>query len=415
MTRNTQVCGLALWTVLATFLPCATLAQAEAWDLWRKGQVHEAAIEATKSLGKDSNQAHHILLLTSFAQGKFENAIEHQAKIDESYVNYSKTIMPTVDAYQHLGRYRDAHNFAAKHLLNKSPELVAALKELAGHPPLFELGKTTIVPFKTQHPLNPYLPAFDMDLNGHPVTAHVDTGGTFLVISQAFANELGLQYTYYADGNCNNRPGKIWFTQTNIKLGDLRVQNIPTLVSDCINSPQTKDLVIFGTNVLQRLLSTLDYPKNRLVLSPFSERASHEAEVQQGYSQHKKQPFFIWGDHYMFARGAISGATDLNFFIDTGLVSFHSDGRQAAFFTSTKNLLNWGYGQDGLKTGSTTEINGELSLGNLSQANHIVKHQEAIAFDDFGGVEIHGLIGHAFLKRYSWTIDFERMQYTFRE
>lgn len=31
----------------------------------------------------------------------------------------------------------------------------------------------------------------------------------------------------------------------------------------------------------------------------------------------------------------------------------------------------------------------------------------------FGGVRIDGLISHAFLKRYAWTIDFDSREYTF--
>lgn len=38
-------------------------------------------------------------------------------------------------------------------------------------------------------------------------------------------------------------------------------------------------------------------------------------------------PFFVWGDHYMFARGGFGDHRDLNFFVDSGLVSLHADGR----------------------------------------------------------------------------------------
>ena len=32
---------------------------------------------------------------------------------------------------------------------------------------------------------------------------------------------------------------------------------------------------------------------------------------------------------------------------------------------------------------------------------------------DLGGVQIDGLISHAFLKEYVWTLDFDRMRYVF--
>lgn len=32
---------------------------------------------------------------------------------------------------------------------------------------------------------------------------------------------------------------------------------------------------------------------------------------------------------------------------------------------------------------------------------------------ELGGVRIHGILSHGFLRRYAWTLDFERMTMTF--
>jgi hypothetical protein len=37
------------------------------------------------------------------------------------------------------------------------------------------------------------------------------------------------------------------------------------------------------------------------------------------------------------------------------------------------------------------------------------------AFGDWSGIRVDALLSHAFLKRYTWTIDFDRHVYLFHE
>lgn len=117
----------------------------------------------------------------------------------------------------------------------------------------------------------------------------------------------------------------------------------------------------------------------------------------------------------MFAKGSLGDKKDINFFVDTGLVSFHNDGRQASVFTSTQTLLDLGYDKKDLEKNQSIELSGVVGLGPLLQSDQIAIHQEQIPFRNFGGVKISGLIAHAFLNKYRWTIDFENMKYTFEE
>ena len=60
-----------------------------------------------------------------------------------------------------------------------------------------------------------------------------------------------------------------------------------------------------------------------------------------------EMPFYLWGEHQMFARGGVAENRSLNFFIDSGIVSLHPDDtggiRQAALKSSPSNFRNWGF------------------------------------------------------------------------
>lgn len=406
------------WAVLLALVCSGSHAFADVnsmWQLWRQGEIRDASKEARRLLRSSPDQAHHMLMLTSFVRGKFLTSIRHQEQISYSYSRFGETLMPVIDAHKHLRQYAEAYAFAVKHSLKNPIGLQESLKKLADHPPVFDLTTTTEIPFKMSDPYNPYLPAFDMKLNGTALVGHLDTGGTFVVISKELADQLGLKYSYSGKGHCNNREASIWFAQADFQLGDLRASGVPTEVSDCLDGTPMKDRAIFGTSILQQFLSTIDYPASRMILSPFSHRAEHFKRVSTGYKTSENQRFHIWADHYMFTKGQMTGMKNLNFFVDTGLVYFHADGRQAAFLTSTQKLVDVGYDPQVLAKSEVVDVIGDLGLKNLTQSGHAVKHQDKITFASFGGVEITGLIAHAFLKNYSWTIDFERMSYAFRQ
>lgn len=178
-----------------------------------------------------------------------------------------------------------------------------------------------------------------------------------------------------------------------------------------------QDFVIFGTNVLQRFLSTVDYPSGRLILS---ERGNAEAERAHRAlldGEAIEVPFYMWGDHYMFARGGVGARRDLTWFIDSGLVSLHPDGRgavrQAALIGARADYAEWGVDPSRVK--DVFELPLPLSLGPLEQGGHLVlARDDGPPARDLGGVRIDGLLSHAFLSRYAWTLDFDRRVYELR-
>jgi hypothetical protein len=87
--------------------------------------------------------------------------------------------------------------------------------------------------------------------------------------------------------------------------------------------------------------------------------------------------------------------------------------RQAAFTTSKAKLLTWGFSENEISRGAF-DASQALGLGPLRQSGLLIL-PGSVGDTSFGGVRIDGLISHAYLKRYSWTLDFERRRYIFTE
>jgi hypothetical protein len=49
----------------------------------------------------------------------------------------------------------------------------------------------------------------------------------------------------------------------------------------------------------------------------------------------------------------------------------------------------------------------------VQKTKRILVHEPGGEVRTLAGVRVYGLIGHAFLKEYAWTIDFERRKYHF--
>jgi hypothetical protein len=194
-------------------------------------------------------------------------------------------------------------------------------------------------------------------------------------------------------------------------LSSAVLKNVPVTVVPSLQGEQ--DFVIFGTNVLQQFLATLDYSNQRLILSTRGDAhlsKRHRAMLSDGGVE---IPFYMWGDHYMFARGGFGDHKDLNFFIDSGLVSL-AQLRQACFLTTAEHYMKWGVDPERAAK-SHFEASLPISLGPLVQRDQFFATVQNPTWESFGGVRIDGLISHAFLKEYTWTLDFETHRYTFSQ
>jgi hypothetical protein len=292
---------------------------------------------------------------------------------------------------------------------------VQRLDEHARRPLRVDLSGVTAVPF-ADHPLTELLPAFSVAVNGEALTAHIDTGGTFLLMGPERARALGIKTVKVGSDRAHLNLTRVevsYGIADRFVLGDAVLHNVPVDVLSTLTGDG--DLVIFRTNLLERFLSTMDHPNRRLILSKRGDGEAAAAQRALLPSGGVAVPFYLWGDHYMFARGGFGARRDLNFFVDSGLASVHPDGaggtRQASFTSSKRRFTQWGIPSADIRRGFF-ESRDPLTLGPLAEDRPMIV--VGLAGDqNFGGVRIDGLISHAFLKQYAWTIDFDSREYTF--
>jgi len=197
-------------------------------------------------------------------------------------------------------------------------------------------------------------------------------------------------------------------------LGTAVLENVP------VNVLQSKtgenDRITFGTRLLEQFYSTLDYPRNRLILSPKLNANLHREHMHMLPDDRVEVPFYMWGDHYMFAQGAIGSHQPVIYFVDSGLVALFRNRidaprRQAALRVSREQLREWGFREEDIEN-RVFESDLSVSMGDIQHSGMLIMPSHR-SYGPFGGVEMHALLAHAFLKHHAWTIDFPRRKYTF--
>jgi len=396
----------------------------QAWKAWENGDIEQAAKIARDLLGSPEEEpsVHHLLFLEAFLMGRYENALEIYEKISPDYDGHSGLDKTVLNAYLHLSKYAEAERFALSR--NVDTTTLDQIRRRREKPLRTRLETIASVEFDERPgPLPPqmglafsdFMPGFECEVESGRSVARVDTGGTFLVMSPGRAEELGIGLTEGDMGHHGTMPVRTSYGMAKrFKLGEAQFENVPVVAVPSL--ADQLDEVILGTNILQQFLSTIDYPNRRLVLSP---RASSHLRTKHLAMLPKERceiSFYMGGDHLMFARGGLGEHRNLNFFIDSGLVSLHPEGgkglRQAAFSTSRDNLVAWDFSIDTVASG-LVESTRALSLGPLKQKNLLLLAGNKNVLSQVEGVRIDGLLSHAWLKKYGWTIDFSERKYIF--
>jgi hypothetical protein len=404
------------------------------WAHWGNGDIAQAqsVVEGILKDAPTKDAALHLQSLCLFVRGKYREAIAAFSKMDTSYAKYSEVGKVMVDAYIHLNEPENAFALA-KRLRIKD---VHYYQKLAEKPFSCSAGKTFIIPFITDpnHQIgsgiipfvsdpnvfpkeNPskYFPWVAGKVNGKRANIGFDTGGPFLVVGKEAAKTLGIALDLRVTGEHGPVAVACWRgIADKVEFGTgLEFKNVPVVVMESLGP---NDL-IFGTNILERFLATVDYPNSRFILTPRSRKdlySEHLALLPKG---RETLPFYMWSGHYMFAKGSFNKISGLNFFFDSGLVALRVvDGEveQAPFTASEEKLISWGF--DESKLGESTFLPTEYPLGvkSLVQENTLVWYDVNLQKDrNFAGIRIDGLISHAFLSKYSWTIDFDKHEYIF--
>ncbi|WP_171064746.1 retropepsin-like aspartic protease, partial [Actinomadura soli] len=397
-----------------------------AWQAWSNGDV-EACERLAETLSGPSRD--HLLFLCCYVRQSYEKALAHYDALASDDRTPGTLDEPVIAAWLHLGRpdqaiehvrrRRTGRSRISRSRISRSRAVEQALRVLdlrLTRPLGVRLDGTTALAF-VDHELAPYLPAVAATIDGVDVRAHLDTGGAFVVMGPQRAAELGV--VTFPGGSSHHglqRTQVRHGTITELRLGAASLTNVPVEVLSTLVGAQ--DLVIIGTNILEQFLSTVDHPRSRLILSPRyrPDAAADHARLLADAPATTEIDFYLWSDHFMFTRGGFGARDDLNFFIDSGLVYVVQDDdasapQQACLLAGSRHYRTWGVPR-ALADRPHFDSPEPVSLGPLAQRHRLVAttRSRTTPWRSFGGVRIDGLLSHAFLKAYAWTLDFDRGQ-----
>ena len=396
--------SIILLVLLAGYNSIAQTEIDKGWEHWANGDIPEAqsVVESILKLNPGDNEALHLQSLCLFVQGKYQEAIEAFSMMDTAYTKYGEVGRVMVDAYIHLNQPQNALKLAKQFKM----EYADYFQELADKPFTCTAGRTFIIPFIDDKQLpSTFIPGVAGKINGNDVNIRFDTGGTFLILGKDMAEELGIELKFKSTGMHGATRVTIWSNIADeTELGEgLVFKNVPVVIMESLGR-----FAIFGTSILEQFLTTVDYPNSRFILTPRSLKHLYPEHLALLPERQETVHFYMWGDHYMFAKGSFNRIGGLNFFFDSGLVALTEiDGelKQAAFTASKEKLISWGFDESQLEKTAFFPTEYPLSIKGLTQENTLIWYDANLEKDrNFGGVRIDGLISHAFLSKYSWTI-----------
>jgi tetratricopeptide (TPR) repeat protein len=383
------------------------------WTHWHDGKVPQAQIVAEQILQTTpaDQEALHLQALTQLVQGRYAAALNTFSKLDTSYTQYPQVGGAMVEAYLHLNDLERAVQLTRKLNLDS----VAYLESRLAKPFRVKADDTSIIPFSDDPKISAsFWPGIAGRINGQDVNIRLDTGGSFLILEKQRAEQLGIALIHQGKSTHAASQVTSWKgIADEMQLGGGPCfEHVPVVIMESLGTH-----AIFGTNILEPFLATMDYPNSRFILTPRHRKELYKAHLDLLPKNQRKLPFYMWGDHYMFAKGGFNNIDDLTFFFDSGLIALTEiDGKlkQAAFTVSKQKLTSWGFSESQLEKTSFLPTQYPLSVAGLHMANTLIWYDENLPHDrNFGGVRMDGLISHAFLSNYSWTINFDKYEYLF--
>ena len=381
---------------------------------WENGEIIKAHDQVLRFSNEapDNEKAKHLLFKSWFIQGQYKEALQTFNKIDKAYRKYKECVDLAIHANIHLHDYDNALLVAEA---NKSKQL-SYLKDFSNKRFAVIANKTYHVPFLHDNEISSdYWPGVTGSINGVQSSIRFDTGGDYLIVGLSAAQKLGIDLKYPTKSLHGATKVTVWHSiidSVNFDNGPAFI-NVPVTIMASLG-----DYIIFGTNILEQFLSTIDYPNNQFIFTPRSNPQLIEEQYKMLSDSNVKVPFFLWDDHFMIAKGKFANNDNINLFFDSGLIFIQEvDGKpvQASFTASKSSLLKWGFDKNILKGDGFIPTEHSLSVKSLSQPNTPIWYDSNLKKDrNFGGIRIDGLISHAWLKNYSWTIDFDKMEYIFK-
>jgi hypothetical protein len=377
------VCSIALAGAASPAFPQAV--EAPGGAAFTEGRFAEAASAAEEAVAKDSNSA---AALADLARIRLYQHRESEAAELAHKADALAPGSPIVAQVLAIAQVR-AKAFASDSYQIENPTAVGTAQFVATDP----------------------LPVLQVTIGGRQANFLLDTGGPDIVLTQAFAETLGLPLTDAGVGVfAGGRQARVQRTVVpELEIGGVKIRNVPAGVNAGLQFPNIQIDGIVGTGLLMHFLSTIDYCSGKLVLAPRS--TSADFEQRAAAARANVVPIWLVGDHFIFARGKIDQAEGL-FHIDTGLAG--------GGLTATKDMLDAaGIVPDeskaatGIGGGGAVRIvpfRASATLGTLTRED--VRGVYSPGGNPYGmfPFKVAGAISHSFFRQSRLTLDFDAMK-----
>jgi len=390
--------------------------------LYIAGDFDDSEREAREALKfkEVESDASSIIAKILYLKGQYSKAIDFLERVISANPSDQQLYWELAQCHLRMNNYAKAARIFEEHKF--SNPLVPLVQKVAEKPAFQILGEknTTVVPILQVDPL----PVIEIGVNGKEVFAFIDTGGPGFSTNIEFARKEGYQILSSQTGDYalkKNAPVE-YLQVDSISIGEFVLQNVPGCALEGIR-PQfgkytCEDCV--GTGILNQFLSTIDYPNQRLILTKRNIPEARKEHFRLLGEMCGKVPIFMVSDHYLIAQGSLNEREELTFFVDSGLAALGQPDPngpvvQAAFMMPYNAMIEFGIIEPSKEMTFPFFYKIEsLGLGSLIQHDlyGFLHSREGERFN-FDGIMIDGLVSHAFLKNYAWTLDFDDYQFIF--
>jgi hypothetical protein len=381
--------------------PAAQVALARA--AWAAGHFDAAIAAAKATLALDSDEPEALALLARghSLRGELKDA---QAVLRKAAsAGLKPDLVAREEAWIHYRR-RDFGKLAKALDAGGSPVLAGRFRSFVGKPIHAVQPKGTCV---TTLPLVAAAPlaVVEVQVEGEPVLAIVDTGASDLILAQKFAAARGIS----ARPLGQTPPGTptVGFGQAGeIAVGDVTITNVPVDVfddramADMAGDTLPDVKAVLGINLLSDFQITLDV--SRMVLELVGPRCKAELEARR---VGPGVPFWQHETHYLYVMATMNGAEGM-YLVNTGMRGADLTATQAAYAHAGIGapIVREGVAPmvtiDAFVLGSTAP--GSTVPGKLESAYGFFE-QTATA----DGFRLDGMIGLGTIGRRVFTIDFD--------
>ncbi|HSQ34799.1 MAG TPA: aspartyl protease family protein [Candidatus Binatia bacterium] len=263
------------------------------------------------------------------------------------------------------------------------------------------------------------LPIIKVTVNGQEGRFLIDTGAWELHVLPAFAEKCGLkplaekQTGVYAGGRQAVSSSSV---ADRVLLGEFSLRHVPVVLPERAGSPLPIDGIV-GTVVLYRFLFTLDYPGGRLILRRNTTEIAKTVQDEMAKTSAIHMPFWLAGDHFIFARGTANNAGPYLFHVDTGMAGGGFGCPEHVVKEAKIELPKEGFqGMGGGGPITVYPFTVDLTLGE-ARREKVQGMYGALppGSEDRFGFRTGGIISHGFFRPFTVTFDFQAMTLYLRQ